>query len=708
MNNYRLAILVGLMIWTTNILAIENTHLALMGVEDPLAVEIAPSILPKALDVNKPKDDIRCKDHDVCRQINTNLPLRALPRALSALYSKPNVNSEIINSNVKAFWPVYVFQRRDLDFSEPTYPKGWYQVGLNMKKPIGWMLAKDIIEWKQSLIVSYTHPGIGEERRNSVLMFDSKASLQKIVEAEDRSQQVKSIYKDLESKSTKVSTGIISREPARFVNIDEKFYLLPVIDFEPITMFDDKANYLKIVAATPLSRANAAHPDTLKNRKFAEQASQTETTKGISEESLGLDIKFVMDMTDSMGPYIIHTKKAIAEVTTLTANIDTKIRYGLIGYRDDINTVPELRFVTKNFTSNLVNADEFNKVITKATTAITTNDDHPEEVFAGVKEAITSTWNKNSLKLIVLIGDASSHKIGHPQNTTNLDSQQLRKLADSNKINIIAIHLKPSQFATDHMLAKTQFSQLATNPGSSLPAYIPISADNHQEFEMVIGKLTETLSLIISQIRKGNIDIVNIAPNIHAANVMNKTSKIAQTTTATALVNYLGNIATPPRDITAWVLDRDLLNPRIKSLQVRVLLTKRDLNDLIVTLEAVLEAMRQSRLSSVQFFDALQGVVTQTIKGDKITLVTAQKLAESGLMPSWINSLPYKSKLLEMNNESFAVLSAEKRANLEREIEAKLQFYREINENTDLWTILDERNVNDIDSVYPLNLDALP
>ncbi|MBE9561544.1 MAG: VWA domain-containing protein, partial [Proteobacteria bacterium] len=150
------------------------------------------------------------------------------------------------------------------------------------------------------------------------------------------------------------------------------------------------------------------------------------------------------------------------------------------------------------------------------------------------------------------------------------------------------------------------------------------------------------------------------------------------------------------------------LNPRIKSLQVRVLLTKRDLNDLIVTLEVVLEAMQQSKLTSLQFFDALQGVITQTVKGDKITLVTAQKLAESGLMPNWINSLPYKSKLLEMNNESFAALSAEKRANLEHEIEAKLQFYREINENTDLWTKLDERNDNDIDSVYPLNLDTLP
>ncbi len=715
MYNHRLAIniLIGL-VWTTNILA-EPLQLALMGTDIPLTVEdnLIPSTFPadlKVLDVNEHKDDIRCKDNDVCRQVNTNLPLRALPRALSSLYNAPNINAEILNSNMKAFWPVYVFQRQDLDFSEPTYPNGWYQVGLTMKKPMGWMLAKDIIEWKQALIVSYTHPGIGEERRNSVLMFDSKASLRKIVEAEDREQQVKSIYSNLESQSM-IPASIISREPARFVNIDEKFYLLPVIDFEPISIFEDKANYLKIVAATPLSRANAAHPDTLDNRKFAEQASQTETIKGIKEESLGLDIKFVMDMTDSMGNYLIHTKKAIAKVTTMVANIDTKVRYGLIGYRDDITTVPELEFVTKNFTpNNLVNSEEFTNIIAKTKPAITTNDDYPEEVFAGVKEAITSTWDKNTLKLIILIGDASSHEIGHPQNTSGLEAQQLRKLANSYKVNIIAVHLKPSGFETDHILAKAQFSRLATNPGNNLPAYIPIAADNHQEFETIIEKIAETLSKAISQIRKGDIDIVNMAPITNFRDIATKVGNIAQTTVATALVDYLGNIATPPRDITAWVMDRDLLTPRIKSLQVRVLLTKRDLNDLIVTLEVILEAMRQSQLTSVQFFDALQGVITQTIKGDntKITLVTAQKLAESGLMPSWINSLPYKSKLLEMNNELFAILSAEERTALEHDIEAKLQFYREINENSDLWTILDERNVDALDSVYPLNLDALP
>ena len=55
----------------------------------------------------------------------------------------------------------------------------------------------------------------------------------------------------------------------------------------------------------------------------------------------------------------------------------------------------------------------------------------------------------------------------------------------------------------------------------------------------------------------------------------------------------------------------------------------------------------------------------------------------------------------------FEALSADERANLEYEIEAKLQLYREINENADLWVALDERDAS-VDHVHPLTLTSLP
>jgi serine/threonine-protein kinase PpkA len=660
-------------------------------------------------------DNIICKDKDVCRQNSTGLPLRALPRAMSALYSGPNTASQILSSNVKAFWPLYVFARKDLDLSSPTNPKGWYQVGTMIDDPVGWMQAKDILEWKQSLLVSYTHPGIGDERRNSVLMFDTKAALQTVAEADERETQVQTMLTGLNRQPIEVPNHVISREPSRFVNIDEKFYLLPVIDFEQTDIFDDETRYLQIAAAIPRSRADEANPDTLNNRKFAEQAAQTETVTDTQAKTLGLDIKFVMDMTGSMGPFIKRTKDAIAKVATMIAkeNLDVQVRFGLIGYRDDLVTIPGLKFVTNNFTPTLVTVDEFDKVIAKASPATDTSGDYQEEPFAGINLALNSDWNDNTLKFVILVGDASSHPVSHQQNTTGLDAVQLRELANGQKINIISIHLKASRFKADHALAERQFTTLAENKGSQSPAYLAVAAHKHEEFELAVKNVATALSKVVAKVRQGNIEIVKKTHDtttiVETQEVGTQAEKIAEATAANALVDYLGNVANPPRDITAWVMDRDLVDPTIRALQVRVLLKKRELNDLIQALEKVLKAVKRSQLTSMQFFDALQGVVTQTTKGgdNKITMESATRLADSGLMPAWINSLPYKSAILEMSNELFEALSAEERANLEYEIEAKLQLYREINENSDLWVKLDERDAS-IDHVYPLSLTALP
>ena len=673
-----------------------------------------PSLVTTQLtEVKSPTHDISCKNNDVCRQTVTGLPLRALPRPFSALYSEPNVYSKVLSSNVKAFWPLYVFARKDLDFSNPAHPAGWYRVGTMVDDPVGWMQAKDILEWKQALVVSYTHPGTGDERRHSVLMFDSKVALRNVVEADEREPLLQTMYTNLAKHPPQVPEHVISREPARFVNIEEKFYLFPVIDFQEIDLFDDETRYLQIAAAIPRSRADEANPDTLSNRNFAEQATQSETVTGTQAETLGFDIKFVMDMTGSMGPYIERTKEAIAKVATLVAkeNVDAQVRYGLIGYRDDLVTVPGLKFVTKNFTPTLVTADDFAKAIAQAKPATDKSGDYQEEAFAGINEAITSNWNSNTIKFIILVGDASSHPIGHPQNTTGLDAQQLRELANSNKVNIFSIHLKAPRFKADHALAETQFRQLAINQGSNFPAYMGVAADEHQQYEKVVRNLAQALSMIVGQVRKGNIEIVEKATETRTVaeieDIGEKAEQMAKATAATALVDYLGNVANPPRDIIAWVMDRDLLDPSIRSLQVRVLLKKRELNDLIQSLEMILKSVKRSQLTGMQFFDALQGVVTQSTKGDKISFDSAKKLSESGLLPDWINTLPYKSAILEMSNELFEALSAEERANLEYEIEAKLQLYHEINENTDLWVALDDRDAS-IDHVYPLSLTALP
>ena len=70
-----------------------------------------------------------------------------------AIYEQADAGSKVVRDNVPAFYPVYIFEMKDVDLSDPTAAKGWYHVGAGIKTPVGWMEAKDILEWHNTLIV---------------------------------------------------------------------------------------------------------------------------------------------------------------------------------------------------------------------------------------------------------------------------------------------------------------------------------------------------------------------------------------------------------------------------------------------------------------------------------------------------------------------------------------------------------------------------
>jgi hypothetical protein len=361
------------------------------------------------------------------------------------VYSEPDTRSKVLIQNIKAFEPLYVFERKNVDLSE-----GWYQVGKKVNKPLGWMQAKDILEWKHALVVSFTP----DQQRHQVLMFKTKDALKQLLEAPDRQERVQAIYAGLKTIPPKVSEAVISVEPTRFVDIEKVFYLLPVLDFEQVDLF---TRILQIASAVPGSRAEKNFPDIVENPVFMAQAM--------------------------------------------------------------------------------------------------------------------------------------------------LGSQ----------------------------LIDNQIAQLAATLASSKEAM-------------------------------------------------------------------------PPRDITAWVLERDLINPELRALEVRVLLTRTDMNNLIQALDSLLHQIKQSIVTPMEFFIGLQAVVTMALQDQEITLKAAERLTDAGLLQAWIESLPYKSEILEMSEEMFEELPADERAHLEENVASKLELYRKINENSDLWVVLDASD----DHVYPLPLSALP
>jgi hypothetical protein len=173
-----------------------------------------------------------------------------------------------------------------------------------------------------------------------------------------------------------------------------------------------------------------------------------------------------------------------------------------------------------------------------------------------------------------------------------------------------------------------------------------------------------------------------------------------------ALIEYVGKAAVPPKDVIAWALDRDLVNPADRALEVRVLVTRQQLSSLVQALDSVVQAFMKAEVTQMQFFDALQAVSGQTLKRPE-DIGRSAKLVESGLLPAFIQSLPYKSDVLSLDNERYASMTAEQRSALEWNLLGKLQQYRTINEQVDAWVRLAEGDP-DSEKVYPLHLDYMP
>lgn len=250
----------------------------------------------------------------------------------------------------------------------------------------------------------------------------------------------------------------------------------------------------------------------------------------------------------------------------------------------------------------------------------------------------------------------------------------------------------------DHPIAEGQFSTLAKVRGSETIALRPVDIPEQPDYAAFADAVEGISASLVSSLKvtgsggKGPADAPAPDPNAVALR-------------QAALVEYLGRAAEPPKDILIWALDRDLTDPTVRSMEVRVLVTREQLSNLILAVDSVMQAMAKQQQEQIKLFEALQSVASATMKNpDQIG--QAGKLAETGLLPRFIEALPYRSEILSLSEDSFASLTADQRFSLEMSLLSKLQQYRDISES-DVWFKLNPADSN-ARMVFPLHLSYLP
>lgn len=648
-------------------------------------------------------DDIDCTGGaGFCVVNSTGLPLRLLAKPQSNIYAEMDETSSIVEANVPAFSVLIAFETVDVNYDADNFAtEGWFKVGTNTTDVLGYMMAQDVVEWKQALALAYTNPGAGSGRR-PVLMFGDKDNLETTIkDIDEKAIDPVAMYEEIYAGNT--PDGIVSREPDAYVDINDTFYLLPILATEDLSAYRADGGDmlgLQVAAVTQAARGTGGDACDLQSTE-ATECLQEMAGEGASD--LRLDVVFVIDMTSSMQPHIEAVTSAVREASqALTRYLpdETRLKFGLVGYRDSISVTPDLEFVSKNFTPDLVTGSEFADMVTGEAVhaSATGSDDWAEEVFAGVLEGLNSNWSPDAPRVIILVGDASSHGLEHASNTTQMTEVALRQLADENSVYIAAIYIGEGESA-DASLARPQFEALSMNSDGKSAFSIVAGGGAADELEAELKHVTDG---IIQVIGKGDINAINTGSLSGAGTGAG--AAVASAVRA-AFVDYIGQDAQPPTNVVAWVSDQDLADTSTKALEVKVVLRKSDLQELMQLLDSLMKAYRGGNQTTGGFYAGLQG--GSAASSLDLGIAETEQFMNTDIVPKWIKALPYKSEVLNLSLEAFRNFSPDDKTRFETRIETLINLYDDILNRNDAWVALNDKGSVD-DEINMLDLSNLP
>nr|WP_249208850.1 vWA domain-containing protein [Magnetospirillum sulfuroxidans] len=591
----------------------------------------------------------------------------------------------------------YVYSRQNIG------GVAWLEVGLTAKgKTDGWLREDLTLPWKQQLTLAFTNPA-GRER---ALMFNDRKDLAAIVEADKPASQVQPLRKAVEAG--KGDPRVVSEEPANYVDIAKQFYLLPILDAEET--FSGQGHRVRLLHIASVSaqedKKPAASPD--KNR-----ASLLTNFRAA--------VVFVIDSTMSMDPYIDRTRNAVRRITEKIdkAGLSDRVKFGLVAFRSNVEASPGLEYTARLYAdpSQVKNGEDFQKRVASLKGATVSSARFSEDAYAGVMTAVNQVpWTDFGGRYVVLITDAGALRGGDPLSSTKLDAEQVRLEALHRGLAVYTLHLKTPSGKQNHAEAESQYKVLSNHPLLSAPLYYPVDAGAVDQF----GQMVDTLAdAIVGQVNgayrgeetAGAARTADAGYSKSAAKDDGSRIRMDATMLGHAMqLAYLGRAegTKAPPLFSAWITDRDLVKPDIATTEVRVLLTKSQLSDMQQVLQSIAKAGQAAQLSPTDFFAKMRSAAAVMGRDpNAINNANAVKLADLGLMGEYLDDLPYRSKILDIDQQTWSSWSISQQQSFLDEVNRKLRLYQIYHDDVDRWVALDG-GADPGEAVYPLPLDALP
>ncbi len=617
------------------------------------------------------------------------LPAKVLNRPAATLHEQASSSSTRLRENLPGFLVFYVVGESG----------GWLQVSASEGGPaLGWLAAEEVIPWRHNLAVRFAHEGRGN--RLPVPFFQNSRAVETALRQDEASRKAL-----LESASGVPNTqaaeaaGVVAVQP-RLVD-RKQFYILPILEHRTLlprefSALRGEARLLRVAALKQILPASS-QPTPAPGRP-------------------ALDVVFIMDLSSSMQPFVNETLGAIENLSEkLSApSLSSSVRFGFWGYRD---RSPDQDFgggqVTKNFTPQLQDRADFLQTLRGVRVSTDPAGDYAEAVFYGVRDALENTaWTPGAMRVLILIGDASSHPPGHPKNPQNLSAETLRSLANAGErpAYILPIYiLRDSPLAPeDARVARPQFRELGRNPNVAAEGLLLEIEQGNSAAEFG-SAIRGTLAQLVDRLQgAADFETQKLAASPPASPIAPSTpTAMADSIFAGAYLDWLAG-QTPAGEavadsLTGWAADKDLLAPDVQALDVVFLITKSQLDTLVRLLNSVVDAGVRARVRGTDFFSSLQSVV------GRAAVDPAQLGATGGaaLLPDFLKVLPYQSELLTLTPDEWRSLSASDQTAFLDRLNSNIHFYTDLARDPSKWVPLNPEDDREA-RVTAVPLDRLP
>ncbi|MBI3336312.1 VWA domain-containing protein [Candidatus Peregrinibacteria bacterium] len=436
--------------------------------------------------------------------IRNNLQVKAILKEESPIYSEPSTRSKEVDK-ANQFSILFVFQP---DSSSGMTQNGFYRVGKGPRQTIGWIHESRVELWDHRECVRFTPLSGREPTQVYGSLSDLKAALR------------------LGNPS---GVKPIASEPGETSELPFAM-LLPVLSKQTVSVGSQVHTALEIAY--------------LANETGSQRGS---AGRNPSPQTPYLDILFVMDTTLSMRPYIEKTKDIIDEIARKALGMrEGGVRIGLRCYRD----YGDPDYVTQSFSDLTPDFRTVKRILDREVHAGPNTVGIPEAVFDGLYAGITETnWSEGTgLRVIVLVGDASSNPVGDPNNPNHYDEAKLVALASQNRVRIIALKIV-SHFDSDNLIHKNQLKTVAQGKEAG-------DRGSYHEIEISPSMTSTYVEQVASEVE---VEIALMAKLIEAQKDSNPLDDLSRSERAIILKNLLPtkHRLAPPEFSNGWISDRN-------------------------------------------------------------------------------------------------------------------------------------------------------